>query len=85
MINGAFTNEQAAALAARIEREAADPAGRVRRAILLTTCRQATDDEVKKDLSFIEELRTQGGMTAADAWRYYCLVQLNSNEFLYLD
>jgi len=24
-------------------------------------------------------------MTAADAWRYYCLVQLNSNEFLYLD
>ncbi|HEV8060895.1 MAG TPA: PSD1 and planctomycete cytochrome C domain-containing protein [Gemmataceae bacterium] len=85
MINGAFTNEQAAALAARIEREAADPAGRIRRAILLTTCRQATDDEVKKDLSFIEELRTQGGMTAADAWRYYCLVQLNSNEFLYLD
>ena len=41
MINGAFTNEQAAALAARIEREATDSAGRVRRAILLTTCRQA--------------------------------------------
>ena len=85
MINGAFTNEQATALASRLEREAADPAGRIRRAILLTTCRQATDAEVAKDLAFVEELKTKGGMTPSEAWRYYCLVQLNSNEFLYLD
>jgi hypothetical protein len=85
MINGAFTNEQAAALATRLEKEVADPAGRVRRAILLTTSRQPTDAEVTKDLAFIEDLRTKGGMTSVDAWRYYCLVQLNSNEFLYLD
>jgi hypothetical protein len=85
MINGAFTNEQAAALASRLEHESSDPAGRVRRAILLTTSRQATDDEVTRDLAFIEELKAKGGMTSAQAWRYYCLVQLNSNEFLYLD
>lgn len=85
MINGEFTNEQAAALAARLEREAKEPAARVRRAILLTTCRQASDAEVAKDVAFIEELQTKGGMKEAEAWRYYCLVQLNSNEFLYLD
>jgi hypothetical protein len=85
MINGEFTNEQAAALAARLERECADPAARVRRAILLTTCRQANDAEVAKDVAFVQELQTKGGMKPADAWRYYCLVQLNSNEFLYLD
>jgi hypothetical protein len=85
MINGAFTNEQAAALASRLERESADPATRIRRAILLTTCRQASDDEVNRDRAFIEELKTSGNMTPAEAWRYYCLVQLNSNEFLYLD
>ena len=77
-------NEQATALRPGSS-ENADPAARIRRAIMLTTCRKATDEEVAKDLSFIEELRTKGGMSPADAWRYYCLVQLNSNEFLYLD
>ena len=87
MINGAFTNEQAASAGFPPpgSRESADPAGRIRRAILLTTSRQATEEEVTRDLAFIEELKTSGGMTPKEAWRYYCLVQLNSNEFLYLD
>lgn len=85
MLNGAFTNEQAQALAERIRREAADPADQVRRALLLTTCRQADNHEINKDVSFLKELETKGGLSPLDALRYYCLLQLNSNEFLYID
>lgn len=85
MLNGAFTNEQALALAERIRGESPDRAEQIRRAILLTTCRQADDQEIQKDVSFLKELETRGGLSSLDALRYYCLLQLNSNEFLYLD
>jgi hypothetical protein len=79
MLNGDFANEQAAALAERLERECPnDVAGQVRRAIRLTTGRVASDEEVAKDVAFIESL-------PKDGLRQYCLLALNVNEFLYLD
>src|SRR5262249_44801410 len=61
MLNGTFTNDQAATLAARLTREAPDDlAGQVRRAIRLTTSRAPSDDEVNRDVVFIHGLEAKG-------------------------
>ncbi len=86
LLNGDFTNEQAGFLAERLKKEA--PQGldaQVRRAILLTTSRQAKDDEVKADVAFIEKMKATHGLSADAALKQYCLLVLNANEFAYLD
>jgi hypothetical protein len=86
MLNGEFTNEQASLLAERVVREApGDLSAQVRRAIRLTTGRVADAKEVQKDLAFIAKLRDQQKLSESDALRIYCLMALNTNEFVYLD
>jgi hypothetical protein len=86
MLNGEFSNEQAAAFAERLQKEAPnDLASRVRRAIRLTTGRQPADDEVNKDMAFVKDLQTKHGLTALAALKQYCLLVLNANEFIYID
>jgi hypothetical protein len=76
MLNGEFTNEQAAALAARLEREApSDLSAQVRTAVYLTSARVANSDELQRDLEFVR----------VNGLAKYCLMLLNTNEFLYLD
>ena len=54
LLNGEFTNEQAARFADRLRREApGDLAAQVRRAIRLTTAREPAADEVARDVAFI--------------------------------
>jgi hypothetical protein len=86
MLNGQFTNEQAGALAERLQREAPDDlAAQVRRAIRLTTARAPAEEEVKKDVAFIKEMQTKEKLRAFEALKQYCLLALNANEFIYLD
>jgi hypothetical protein len=89
MLNGDFTNEQASRLAARLQAEApGDIEGQIRRAIRLISGRQPSPAEVQQDLALLERLRhgTAGKQRdAASALRLYCLMALNTNEFLYLD
>jgi hypothetical protein len=86
MLNGAFTNEQASVLADRLRREAPDDvAGQVRRASRLTTGRQPTREEVDKDVAFIKQQEIKDKLTPRDALRRYCLLVLNTNEFIYVD
>jgi hypothetical protein len=86
MLNGDFTNEQAAAFAARLTAEApADLPAQVRRAIRLTTGRQPPADEVKRDVAFVKDLQAGGKLDARSALTMYCLLALNANEFMYLD
>jgi Protein of unknown function (DUF1553) len=86
MLNGDFTNEQAAHLAERLARESPnDLAAQVRRAIRLTTGRTPGDEEVKKDVAFIETIRKKAELSEAGALQRYCLMALNANEFVYLD
>ena len=61
------------------------PADRVRRAWQLTAQREPTPDEVAHDLKFIEQLQATDGLTSEAAWNLYCLMCLNTNEFLYVD
>jgi hypothetical protein len=86
MLNGEFTNEQAAAFAERLRRETpGDVAAQVRRAIRLTTGRRPADDEVKKDVAFIGDMQTKHKLTGPAALTQYCLLALNTNEFIYVD
>jgi hypothetical protein len=75
-LNGAFANEQARLLAARLRREAGDgPAAQVRRAFELALCRPPRDEELKASVAFLARQRLEA----------FCLVVLNLNEFVYLD
>ena len=86
MLNGQFSNEQAAALVERLRKEAPnDLDAQVRRAIRLTTGRTAGAEEVKKDVAFVKAIQEKSKLTDADALRCYCLLALNANEFVYLD
>ncbi len=86
MLNGAFTNEQAAAFAERLRRDAPnDLAAQVRRAARLTTGVAPADDKVRRDVAFIEELHAKGKLSEAEALKNYCLLILNTNAFIYLD
>ena len=79
MLNGEFSNEQAAALAERLRRETpGDLDAQVRRAIRLTTGRTPKDDEVRQDVAFVRSFQRDG-------LKRYCLLALNANEFIYLD
>ncbi len=83
MLNGAFINEQAAILAERLDLEChEDLPGQVRRAIRLTTGRDPSADEVNRDIAFIQKLAAKGD---PEPLKRYCLLALNTNEFMYLD
>jgi mono/diheme cytochrome c family protein len=86
MLNGEFTNEQAGLLARRLLKDA--PGGleaQVRRAIRLTTGRVPSADEVRDDVAFVRQLQTRNRLAETEALRFYCLMLLNANEFVYLD
>ncbi len=86
LLNGEFANEQAAAFAQRMQQEApGNVKAQIVRAIRLTTGRVPSDDEVKKDMAFIELLKSKHKLSEADAMTQYCLLCLNSNEFVYVD
>jgi mono/diheme cytochrome c family protein len=86
MLNGEFSREQSAHLAARVEREAPDSRERqVHRAIRLTTGRAPDPAEVAQDVAFLRQLEGTAGCSAEEALRLYALVLLNANEFIYLD
>jgi hypothetical protein len=83
MLNGAFLNEQAKALADRLSHDVPDNLeNQVRQAIRLTSGRKPSEEEVNRDVAFIHDLSAKG---VADALKQYCLLNLNTNEFVYLD
>ena len=86
LLNGEFANEQAAAFAKRLQKEAPnDVAAQVTRAIRLTTGRRPTADEVKQDVAFVTRLQEKHTLDDAEALARFCLLCLNANEFVYLD
>jgi hypothetical protein len=96
-LNGEFANEQARALAERLRRDAGtDPAAQLRRAFELALCRPPRVDELGAGLAFLSAQQRQiaadlGGeqQDSRDASRKaleaFCLVLLNTNEFVYLE
>jgi Protein of unknown function (DUF1553) len=86
LLNSDFINKQAVVFAARLRSEAGeDAAKQVRLALTLTTGRSPSDGEIKRGVGLIDTLRDKEGVSSETALRYFCLVALNLNEFVYLD
>jgi hypothetical protein len=86
LLNGEFANEQAIVFATRLQKEHPNNlADQVKRAIRLTTGRVPGDDEVKRDLAFIASLKEKFKLDDGKALIQYCLLCLNTNEFVYVD
>jgi hypothetical protein len=86
LLNGQFANEQAQHLAERVRAEAGDePRAQVARAIEITLGRAATDAEIADGLALMQQLLEEHDRDPQEALRYWCLVALNQNEFMYLD
>lgn len=86
MMNGEFANQQAAAFAGRLEREASgDLPKQVRLALRLASGRTPSDAEVKSDVDFVNRIQAELKLSAPAALTQYCLLVLNTNAFLYLD
>jgi hypothetical protein len=86
MLNGEFTNEQAAKFAERLEREApGDVRAQVVRGIRLTSSRPPAKEEIERDIAFIKNLQAEPAISSHEALTRYCLLLLNANEFVYLD
>ena len=86
MLNSDYLNQQAAELAQRVRHEAGGViAAQVRRALQLALSRPPTADEARCGLELIESFRCQDHMAAEAAVKYFCLLVLNLDEFMYLD
>jgi hypothetical protein len=96
-LNGDLTHQQAHHFAARLEREAGrEPEAQVVRAFELALCRPPEPGELRSTLEFLTQQEKQIeadlqklGQTASDlqhrALTAFCLVLLNTNEFVYLN
>ncbi|MBX9677571.1 MAG: DUF1553 domain-containing protein [Gemmataceae bacterium] len=85
LLNSEFAQRQADALAARLRKDAGEKLeDQVRHGLNLTTQRTPTDAEVRKAMDLIKGLRDDGVSPEASI-RYFCLMALNLNEFVYLD
>jgi hypothetical protein len=85
LLNGAFAQEQAEHLAARLRAGAADLPAQLELGLALVTQRPARASDRDRLLALAAELRRDFGKSADEALQRCCLVLLNSNEFLYLD
>jgi Protein of unknown function (DUF1553)/Protein of unknown function (DUF1549)/Planctomycete cytochrome C len=86
MLNGAFMQEQASHFAEYATNQGQSSlADRLRIAIEAAYSRAATGEELQRGASRIQALRDKFGLSEQQAFREYCLVLLNSNEFIYLD
>jgi hypothetical protein len=96
-LNGDFMRGQARYFAVRLVREAGtDAAAQVRRAFELALNRKARAEELELALNFLKDQKRQISADAADggpavpdpgrqALEGFCLVLLNTNEFVYLN
>jgi hypothetical protein len=86
MMNGDLTNEEAAKLARRLERERpGDLRAQVALGRRLTSGRAPDARELDEAVAFVAELKAEEGLDDAKALDSLCLVLLNLNEFLYID
>lgn len=86
MLNGDFLNKQAGIFAERLRREAGDDTrAQVQLALALATSRPPSDDDIRRGVDLIQALQSEDGASREVALRYFCLVVLNLNEFMYVD
>ncbi len=86
MLNSEFLNQQAEQLSADLKRTAPrEMSAQVRLALTKVMQRTPKPSEVERGLQLIRDLQKDHGLSADEARKYFCLVALNMNEFVYLD
>lgn len=86
MINSEMMQEEARALAKRLEREHPDNApAQVERALSLALSRRPTPQEIERSLGFLQAMREKHRLDRSGALTQFALLVLNLNEFMYLD
>jgi hypothetical protein len=86
MLNSTFMGEQAQLLAEDAERSVGpDLTRQVREVLRRVMQSDPSADDIVRGLELIAALRSQDGLSPADARQYFCLVALNLNAFVYLD
>ena len=81
-LNGSLLNEQAKALAARLQRERDSAPARIQRAYQLLYSRSPFDAELSAGLKYLECFDES---ESREAWNQYAHVLLASNELMYVD
>ena len=86
LMNSEFANEQAAIFADFAAKQAPGAVSR-QVALILSRVMQRTPSaaEVARGERFIKTVMTRDHLSAQDALKYYCVIALNLNEFIYLD
>jgi len=85
MLNSEFLNHQAASFAKRLMALSDEPSDQVALALRLATSREPSQEEVRRGVSMIGELRDTLNVEPTQALQRFCLLVLNMNEFVYLD
>ena len=86
MLNSDFVNEQADLFASDVARAAGDDlTAQVAEALRRVMQHEPTDADIARGLQLIHDLQAQHDLTPEAARKYFCLLALNLNEFLYLD
>ena len=86
MLNGDFLNREATVFADLLKKQAAGNQGeQVKLALKRALQREPSAKETARGLKFINDAKKRFGASDDDALKYFCLLVLNLNEFLYLD
>ncbi|MEO2016900.1 MAG: DUF1553 domain-containing protein, partial [Fuerstiella sp.] len=85
MMNSEFIQQQAEIFAQLLQGKADSAQGQVTLALQRVMQRQPTPEEVTRGLKLIETLKTEHNLSDDQARKYFCLLALNLNEFMYLD
>lgn len=86
MLNSVFLNEQAAIFANKVSEQSGPEAAKFVAGVLQQTLqRTPTAPEIDRGVKLIADLQQEHRLSDADARKYYCLMALNLNEFIYLD
>lgn len=86
MLNSDFILQQASLFAEFLNEKAPDdPQRQVELALERVTQRPATEEQIRRGLDLMEALQADQQLSQEEARKYFCLVALNLNEFLYLD
>lgn len=85
MINSEFMQQQADSFAKYVKRSADTPETQVRTALMRVMQRTPSTEEITHGLNLMKALKSEHQMNDDQALKYFCLVALNLNEFMYLD
>ena len=85
MLNGSFMQKHSTQLAAYASQNTSALKDKLNKAISGAFTRPATATELERGIARIQSYQTKFSVDESQAFRLYCLVLLNSNEFVYLD